>query len=185
MTLEETYYISQVVASVAVIASLVYLALQTRQAARSTRAAMHENRAATVLRHIDKVTEADFHPIWLKGLSASPDMTDAEIGKFSLQAAGWVVMWEERFRERKEGMLDENRWASSEATISRMMRSPGFRAVVTSLRARLDPDFGALMDKHANLGRAAPAVSAAAAWREAAAKELAAMEQPTTGPAQP
>lgn len=185
MTLEEIYYISQVVASVAVIASLVYLALQTRQAARSTRAAMHENRAATVLRHIDKVTEADFQPVWSKGLSASLDMSDAEIEKFTLQAAGWVVMWEERFRERKEGMLDQNRWASSEATISRMMRSPGFRAMVALMRPRLDPDFGALMDKHADLGRAAPAQSPAAAWRDAAAKELAAMEQPKTGPAQP
>lgn len=185
MTLEEIYYISQVVASVAVIAFLVYLALQTRQAARSTRAAMHENRAATVLRHIDKVTEPDFQPIWLKGLSASADMSDADVGKFILQASGWIVMWEERFRERKEGMLDENRWASSEATISGMTRSPGFRAVVAVMRSRVDPDFGALMDKHVALGRAAPAINNAAAWREAAAKELAAMEQPKAGPAQP
>ena len=87
MTLEEIYYISQVVASVAVIASLVYLALQTRHAARSTRAAMHENRAATVLRHVDKVTEPDFQPIWVKGLSASADMSDADVGKFSFKPA--------------------------------------------------------------------------------------------------
>ena len=38
MTLEEIYFVSQTIASVAVIASLVYLALQTRQAARSARA---------------------------------------------------------------------------------------------------------------------------------------------------
>ena len=185
MTLEEIYYISQVIASVAVIASLVYLALQTRQSARSTRAAMHENRAATVLRHIDKVTEEDFQPVWLKGLSAAADMSDADIWKFSLQAGGWIIMWEERFRERKEGMLDETRWASSEATISGMTRSPGFRAVVAVMRPRLDPDFGALMDKHVALGRAAPAVNVAAVWREAAARELAAMEQPKNGQAQP
>ena len=48
MTLEEINYIGQSIASGAVIASLIYLAIQTRQAARISRAAMHENRAATV-----------------------------------------------------------------------------------------------------------------------------------------
>lgn len=185
MTLEELYYVSQVIASVAVIASLVYLALQTRQAARSTRAAMHENRATTVLRHIDKISDAEFNPIWIRGNRGAADMSDADISRYVTQVSGMIIVWEERFREKKEGMLDESRWASSELTIAAMTRSPGFRAVVALLRPRLDPDFGALMDKHADLGRAAPAVSPAAVWREAAARELAAMEQPKAGSAQP
>lgn len=181
MSLEALYYISQIVASVAVLASLIYLALQTRQAARSSRAVMHENRSATVLRHIDKVSEAEFHPIWTKGTLAAADMSDAEISRFTLQAAGWVVMWEERYREFQEGMLDEKRWASSEHTISRMTMHPGFRAVITLMRPRLDPDFRALLDKHLAIGRAAPPSNAAAAWRAAAAEELAAQLGSTAG----
>ena len=174
MTLEEIYYASQIIAAVAVIASIVYLALQTRQAGRSSRAVMHENRAATVLRHIDKITDTEFHPIWVKGNSAATDMTDAEIGRYVNQVGGMIIIWEERFREKREGMLDASRWASSEHTISTMTKAPGFRAVVATMRPRLDPDFGALMDKHVALGRAAPSVDMAAAWRAAAAQELAA-----------
>ena len=81
MTLEEIYFISQTIAAVAVIASLVYLALQTRQAAKNSRAAMHESRAATELHHIDTMTDREFHPIWAKGNAAAADMSDAEIGK--------------------------------------------------------------------------------------------------------
>lgn len=81
MTLEAIYFISQTIASVAVIASLVYLALQTLQAAQSSWAAMHESRAATVLHHIDTTTDCEFHPIWAKGNAAAADMSDAEIGK--------------------------------------------------------------------------------------------------------
>jgi hypothetical protein len=177
MTLEALYYISQIVASVAVLASLIYLALQTRQAARSSRAVMHENRSATILRHIDKITEAEFHPIWTKGILAAADMSDAEIARFMQQAAGWVIVWEERYREFQEGMLDEKRWAASVHTISRMTTLPGFRAVIATMRPRLDPDFRAMLDKHLAIGRAAPPFNAAAAWRAAAAEELAALER--------
>ena len=173
MTLEDIYFISQTIASVAVIASLVYLAIQTRQAARSSRAAMHESRATTVLRHIDKWTEADFSKVWFKGNTAAADMTDDEIRRYSGQVSGVIVMWEERFRQRREGMLDESRWASSELTISMMTRAPGFRAIVALMRPRMDPEFGAIIDKHLALGRAAPAADQTAIWRAAAANEIA------------
>lgn len=172
MTLEETYYVSQTIAAIAVIASLVYLALQTRQATRSTRAAMHENRVATVLRHIERATDPQSHPIWMKANSAAPDLSDAEIAKYVLEVGGWVVVWEERFRERREGLLDDSRWASSEKTIAAMTRSPGFRAVLALMRPQLDPGLAALLDKHIARGRAAPAGDMPGAWRMAAAKEL-------------
>jgi len=117
MTLEEIYYISQVIAAAAVIASLIYLAVQTRQAARSSRAAMHESRAATVLHHIEKWSDANFSEIWFKGNTGSADMTDDEARRYTLQVGGVIVMWEERFRQRKEGMLDQSRWAASENSI--------------------------------------------------------------------
>lgn len=78
MTLEEIYFISQTVASVAVIASLVYLALQTRQAARNAKAAMHENRAETVLRHIDKKSEADIETVSSKIVGAAAKATSGK-----------------------------------------------------------------------------------------------------------
>jgi len=172
MTLEDIYFVSQTIASIAVIASLVYLAIQTRQAARSSRAAMHENRATTVLRHIDKWTEADFSEVWFKGNTAAADMTDDEIRRYTAQAIGVIVMWEERFRQRREGMLDQSRWATSENTITIMTRLPGFRAVVAQVRQRMDADFGALIDKYIALGRVAPTVDASAMWRAAAANEI-------------
>ena len=177
MTLEDIYFTSQTIASVAVIASLVYLAIQTRQAARSSRAAMHENRATTVLRHIDKWTEADFSQTWFKGNTAAAGMTDDEVRRYTTQASGVIVMWEERFRQRKEGMLDESRWVTSENTIMLLTRMPGFRAVVALARPRMDPDFGAIMDKHVASGRAAPEADPTAIWRATAANEIALASQ--------
>lgn len=182
MTLEELYFISQTIAAVAVIASLVYLSLQTRQAARNTRAVMHENRAASVVHFIDTVTAPEFQPLWTKGNNADADMSDSEIERYLGQVRAMVVVWEERFREKKEGMLDERRWASSEATISAATKVPGFRAAIEPNRPRLDPEFKALLDKHVALGRAGQTPNAVAAWRDAAAKERAAEQTKTEEP---
>ena len=76
MTLEEINYISQTIAAGAGIASLIYLAIQTRQAARSARAAVHENPASAVPRHIDKRNDAAFSGSRFKGNTGGADTTD-------------------------------------------------------------------------------------------------------------
>lgn len=70
------------------------------------------------------------------------------------------------------------RRAASELTIRLLMASPGFRAVTANVRPRLTPTLGALMDRLVAEGRAAPVIDGAAAWRAAAAAELAAMTPP-------
>lgn len=180
MTLEDFYFISQIIATGAVLGSLIYLALQTRHAARSSRALMHENRASTVLRHLEMTTDAEFHPIWVRGILGATDMSENEILRFTQQAGGWVVMWEERYRQMKEGMLDAKRWETSEHTISAMMKLPGFRAVIQLIRPRLDPEFRALLDKHAEIGRLTHPVNPATAWRAAVVEEIAARPSATT-----
>lgn len=178
MTLAEISDIAQTVAALAVVVSLVYLAIQTRQAARNAKAAIHEDRAATILGHIDNMIDGDFHPVWNKGNRIAADISDEEVERYMLFVAGVVLVWEERFRQKQEGMLDDDRWASSERTIARFTTASGFRAMITLLRPGFDPEFGAMIDRHIAQGRAAPDSNRAAAWRVAAAKELEATASP-------
>lgn len=178
MTLAEVSDLAQTVAAVAVVVSLVYLAIQTRQAARNAKAAIHENRTATILGHIEHMTDSEFHSVWTKAGRAAPGLTDDEIGRYRLFVGGLALVWEERFRQKREGLLDENRWASTEHTITLFMMMPGFRATVGGMLPRWDPDFRALMEQHVAQGRTAPAAEAQAGWRAAAAQELAAMKPP-------
>jgi len=178
MTLAEISDIAQMIAALAVVVSIIYLAIQTRQAARSAKAAVHENRIGTILGHIDNMIASDFYPVWRKGTQAAPDMSDDDVEKFMLFVAGLVLVWEERFRQKREGTLDEDRWLSTERTISRFTVFPGFRGMLALLRPGFDPDFGELMDEHIARGRAAPPPDRAAAWRAAASKELAAEPGP-------
>jgi hypothetical protein len=179
MTLEQLSYLGQLIAAVAVVVSIVYLGIQTRQAARNAKAAIHENRSATIVGHIDHIMDAEFHPVWTKGSAAATDMSDAEVGRYTFFVGGLVVIWEERFRQKQEGMLDEDRWGSSERSIRLLMRSPGFRATIGLMRPEFDPAFGAFIDRHLAEGRAAGAnVAISAVWRSAAAAELSAATSP-------
>jgi hypothetical protein len=179
MTLAELSDLAQTIAAIAVVVSIVYLAIQTRQAAQNAKAAIHEDRAATILGHIENMIDSDFHPVWNKGNRIAADMSDEEAERYMLFVAGVVLVWEERFRQKQEGMMTGDRWASSERTIRTFTTAPGFRAMIAVMRPGFDPEFGALMDKHLAQGRAAPDGNRAAVWRAAATRELAA---PTAGP---
>lgn len=171
MTLAEISDISQTIAAIAVVVSLVYLAIQTRQAARNAKAAIHEDRVSTILGHIEQMITSDFYPVWSKVSRAEPGIPDSDIERYQLFASGVIMVWEERFRQKRDGMLDDDRWATSERTIALFTASPGFRAVVAGMRPRFDPDFGEMIDKHVAQGRAAPGGLRAAAWRAALASE--------------
>ena len=57
MSLEEFYYVSQIIASTAVLASLIYLALQTRQTSRNQRAQMNQARSEWVRGSYEKMLD--------------------------------------------------------------------------------------------------------------------------------
>jgi hypothetical protein len=72
MSLEHLYYLSQTIAAAAVMASLIYLALQTRQAARNQRAQIHDSRALWLVEVIQKSIDPALHDVLAAGGRADP-----------------------------------------------------------------------------------------------------------------
>ena len=75
MSLENLYYASQIVASFAVIASLIYLALQTRQTARNQRTLMHESRVQMISRDFERMMDPALTRLFalFEGRHAAPE----------------------------------------------------------------------------------------------------------------
>lgn len=147
MSLEAFYYISQIIASIAVLASLIYLAQQTRQTARNQRTLMHENRMQTISKDIELIVDPEFAPIWIRGSAGDPSLTDVELIRFQFFCQLWLVQWEERFRQFREGMLDADRWRTSENTIRSWLTQPGQAAVALGFIGRCDPKFATLLQQ--------------------------------------
>jgi hypothetical protein len=146
MSLEEFYYVSQIVASIAVLASLIYLALQTRQTARNQQAQMHIMRFQFIRDFTFKIGDRSFGETFSAGMEAEPGMSAAQSREFFLFVYSLIQSFEEQFYERREGMIDARRWDSSRSALKAMLARPGFRAVYKIWQSRLDKDFVALAD---------------------------------------
>jgi len=173
MSLESSYYVSQIVASIAVIASLVYLAVQTRQSAHSQLAQMHLGRTMLMHETMLKMLDPDLGPLVTAGHRVAPEMRDDEIMRYYLFAVATTRNFEELFREWQEGMLADDRWMTTRNVLRGVLRAPGYRAILRVLRDGLDPAFVAVTDTLIEEVRGRPRVDPVAEWRSAAARELA------------
>jgi hypothetical protein len=177
MSLEEIYYVSQIVAAVAIIVSLIYLAVQTHQTANNQRAMMHESRVQSIRETFEKIGDPAFASAYRAGLVAEPGMDDSACHQFAWFARGQMNHVQEVFLQWREGMVDEGRWNITWRVNAVLFAYPGVRAVYRLVRGNLHPDFVALIDS--NLVEAkgkAPPRDFALAWSAVAAQERAAME---------
>ena len=177
MSLEEVYYVSQTIAAVAVFGSVVYLALQTRQAARNQRAQMHDSRAQSLFEAIQKTVEPEVHGLLMAGGKADPTMDASQTLRFALYAFSYFLVWEEQFRQWRDGMLDSARWGSSELFLKEHLAQPGWRAACRQFLPRADADFAALLRRLLDQLDASPpaTLNTGEAWKALAAQEREAM----------
>jgi hypothetical protein len=158
MSLEEFYYVSQIAASVAVLASLIYLALQTRQTARNQQAQMHAMRLQAVRNDIDKINAPAFYQTFQAGMRADAELKPEELSQFLGVAYGLMLNFQEQFHEFQEGMINARRWEPSKLALRRQLAFPGFRAAISTYRAELDPQFVTLVDHLLAVLKTAPAM---------------------------
>jgi len=146
MSLEQVYYVSQVVAAVAIIGSLIYLGVQTQQTSKNQRAMMHWNRMLSSRDGAIRIGDPTFAPIWRAGMAADPQMDPTASHTFAWFARGSLIWYHELFLEHRDGMIDGRRWRSTWNGLKSRLDFPGFRAAYKLARVNLDPEFVAMVD---------------------------------------
>ncbi len=173
MTLEDAYYCSQIIAAVAVVASLIYLAVQTRQTARTVRAQMNQTRSAQVREAILRLCDPTLGPVHAAGGDADPAMDVVACRQFFAMSHAVLSSVEETYREWREGLISNDRWNSTRGNLRATLASPGYCATYKLLRERLDPGFVQVIDTLLEEVRGKPWRDIGAIWKVAAARELA------------
>jgi hypothetical protein len=182
MTLEEIYFVSQTIGSIAVVASLVYLALQTRQASRNQLAQMHLGRLDQQLSDVFGIGgNADLAAVSTRGWSGDSTLNDGEVTRFAHWMFGRFFLMEEQFLLHKDRMISDERWRSTETSLKLTLTSPGTRAACRLFQpASVSKEFSTLLDRLMIEARSIPQVPLADAW-----KALAREEQANLGPSTP
>jgi hypothetical protein len=174
MSLSDLASIGSLVSGLAVLVSLVYLAQQTRQNSKHTRALIQQGRA---------VQAADFTNRWAadpsliallqQGTLGDPTLNDEQVLRFLLMQFSAYQMWEDRFYQHKEGLIDEERHAGTVREIKERLQRVGYRAAWQMQRNTYGKEYQAFVDGLINEVRSAPVPERpySEAWKTLLAEE--------------
>jgi hypothetical protein len=128
MTLEEIFYFSQSVASLAVVGSLIYLGLQVRSAERSQRAIMQQGRADRASHGAMAIASPELARVFQKGAAGDPTLTREEFTQWMMICRALFLSGEDSFLQYKAGQLDRRAFDSYVSGVRFYMASAGVRA---------------------------------------------------------
>jgi hypothetical protein len=165
MSLAELSSIGSIVSGVAVIVSLIYLALQIRQAAKNQRGTMHQMRAALSTDVMLRIAESDLSQSFRAGLTGDPAISEAQFWRYFYAASAIMRTTENAFSQYQDGLVTDAHFASAKASARAFLASPGYRALWQATRLSREPGFRAFMDQlEAEVAVAAP-VDVFATWK--------------------
>jgi hypothetical protein len=129
MTLEQASFLAQIVSAVAVIASIIFLAMQIRTATRAVRASTSQ--AHSALYHAIVVTLVDngeFASIWRRALADFDSCSLDERVRFVAQASALFRYYESSRVQWLHGQLDQEHWFTIERQAMSLAAQPGIKS---------------------------------------------------------
>ena len=129
MTLSDLASIGSLVSGIAVTASLIYLALQTHQNAKHTRALIHQGRIAGIREIAVAATDADVVSAIILANGGTPTPRDVKRMQFQFFFAATLYGWQDSFSQHESGLLDSDIYLQMRSAVTSAMAQPGSRAM--------------------------------------------------------
>ncbi len=125
MTIQDLGSIGELVGGLAVLLSLVYLALQINQNTRSVRSAM----SASVSESLSRVTEMlssqpELARAWYQGRVQYDSLNDEERYRMKMFANTYLRRLENAFYQQERGFVDPDHWQTTERHMVTFMSHP-------------------------------------------------------------
>jgi hypothetical protein len=167
VTLSDLASVGSFVSAIAVLVSLLYLARQTQQNARHTRALIQQGRAVqsteNPLRWAESETLAD---LYMRGNAGDRTLSRVEVMRYTMLIVSLFWYFEDQFHQHLDGLVTDDRFAGTRMTLAIDFRWPGFRACWRQNRYLYGAQFRAFMDDILDQTRLEPAPDPVVAWNE-------------------
>jgi hypothetical protein len=138
MSLSDLASLGSFVNGLAVLISLIYLALQVRQTKRNQQIAIRHSRASRIVDLQLALADPAVAGAWLRGSGSPQEITQTEVGQFVNLCRALFFHFEDSFYQRQEGLLNDDAFETVVAGARLSARSPGWRAAWRLAR----PNFG-------------------------------------------
>lgn len=157
MSLSDLASLGSFVSGLAVLGSLVYLAQQTRQNVKHTRALIQQGRAIQASDMTNRWAEdPSLIALLQQATLGDPTLNNEQILRFLLMQFSAYQMWEDRFYQHKDGLIDEERHSGTVREIRERLQRIGYRTAWQMQRNTYGKEYQAFVDGLIDEVRAAP-----------------------------
>jgi len=146
MSLENFYYISQIIASFAVLASLIYLALQTRQNSKNQKALMNQGVVNRTSDTIHWLSEPRMLDLYIRVQAGETQFTTQELMLLQLRLRALLLSAQDTYVQHNAGLVDQITMNNTLVGIRFFLSSAVNRAIWKGSRATYAPELMDWMD---------------------------------------
>ncbi|MFI4935494.1 MAG: hypothetical protein ACHP7N_12795 [Caulobacterales bacterium] len=147
MGLSDVATLASIVSSAAVAISLIYVALQVRQAEKNQRALMQQGRADRAWEGSFRVADPVMSVVFHKGLRRPEELSADELDQFLSICRAAFLSGEDSFLQHRSGLLDGTAYASFVAGVRGYIAgSPGLRAAWRLTSHQFGAEYVGFMD---------------------------------------
>jgi hypothetical protein len=170
--------LASIASSVAVIGTLVFLALQVRQANRNQRSLMQQGRSARTVDILLRMTDQKLSETVMRALKGDPATSEAEY--IVLYGFATAIFWnyEDSFMQFRSGTLDAQSWESDVTTFKALLGNPLYRAAWRIVRGSLGDGYRQFVDGLMGDVGSAPGRNVSTLLSQYLAEEIAASRKP-------
>jgi hypothetical protein len=147
MTIEDITAISELVGTVGVIASLVFVGVQVRQNTVAVRAQVHQDITSSYIAVADMLS--DHASVFVRGISATPEsfvsMSDADKLIYFGCVFAFFKHFENMHSQYERGLIDHASWAAWREHIFTYYQQPGVQLWWTLRGETFSPSFRAFL----------------------------------------
>ena len=149
MSLSDLAALGSFISGVAVLASLIYLAVQIQQNTKHTRALIHQGSAARTNAITIGLMPAEFCAAWIEGNGGKATPELIRLRQFNYHCATAINAMEDHHLQHLDGLTSNEQFARNCETFRALLQEPGLRSFWNGYRttaAKVAPRFCAFVD---------------------------------------
>jgi hypothetical protein len=177
MSISQLATIISLVSGMAVVVSLIFLALQIRQSNRNQKSLMQQGRTTRTVEIMLKMTDRHVGETIEIAHRNCAALNPAQIWCFYGFAGAIFWTYEDSFLQLQANTLDASSWQSDETTLKRLLAFPAYRVVWKMARDGMGPRFREYIDSVVEDVQRGGSESLGDLWAIYAAEEIAAAQR--------
>jgi hypothetical protein len=146
MTLSDLASIGSLVSGVAVLISLIYLALQVRQSDRNQRTLLQQGSSIRNAQGAARLIEPHLAALYAKAVHNETDFTTAQVVQLATQLRASLLGFQDQYMLKRLSLIDSIQLESQERVYQVTLALPIMRALWISSRSSYAPEFASYVD---------------------------------------